>query len=174
MRVSALLALALVAAGLLSGCVTRRILITSDPPGATVYRDNQPLGPTPVQEPFVYYGKYRYRLVKDGFAPLDVEPELVAPWYQYTGIDLIAENFIPFTFRDTQHLHFELKPLEQVPHDVVRSSAEALRAQGQTIGPPPGTQPRRSRKENSFVPEAPPLTGITLPSTSGAPSREAP
>lgn len=148
MRSLAWPALALVAACFASGCVTRRVIITSDPPGAIVYRDGQPLGPTPVEHPFVYYGKYRYRLVKDGYAPLDVEPELVAPWYQYPGLDVLSEVLLPFRFRDNQQLHFQLQPLEAVRHDDVRARAEELRGQGKTIGPPPGTQPpRRARKE---------------------------
>ena len=77
MKRSAWLALVLGVAVVPAGCVTRRYVITSDPPGAIVYRDGQPLGPTPVEHPFIYYGKYRYRLIKDGYAPLDVEPELV-------------------------------------------------------------------------------------------------
>src|SRR4051794_32563629 len=78
--------LALLLVGLPAGCVTRRYVITSDPPGAIVYRDNQYLGPTPVEEPFVYYGKYRFRLVADGYQVMDVEPELVPPWYEWTGV----------------------------------------------------------------------------------------
>src|SRR5262245_59751082 len=116
------LALALVVAGFSSGCVTRRVLITSDPPGAIVYRNGQPIGATPVEHPFVYYGKYRYRLVKDGFAPLDVEPELSTPWFQYVGLDFISENLVPFTIRDTQALHYQLAPLSAVRHDDVRAA----------------------------------------------------
>ena len=75
MRATLCATLALLAAGLSSGCVTRRMMITSDPPGAQVYVDGQPIGATPVERPFVYYGKYRYRLVKDCYQPLDVEPQ---------------------------------------------------------------------------------------------------
>jgi len=153
------LGLALFAAGLSSGCVTRRVMITSDPPGAIVYRDGQPLGPTPVEQPFVYYGKYRYRLVKDGYAPLDVEPELCPPWYQYPGIDFIAETLIPYPFRDVQQVHFVLQPLETVRNDDVRSAAEILRGRGKQIGPavPP---PRRAGKES---PADGPFVGVAPP-----------
>lgn len=131
---------ALLLATLSTGCVTRRYLITSDPPGAIVYRDGQPIGATPVEEPFVYYGKYRFRLVKDGYAPLDVEPELVAPWYQWPGVDFITENFFLYTFRDVQGLHFQLQPLEMMRPDDIRARAENLRSRGQAIQTPPGTE----------------------------------
>src|SRR5215831_19346560 len=97
---SALLALALANSLLPAGCVTRRFVITSDPPGAIVFRDGQPIGATPVEQAFLYYGKYRFRLVKDGYQPLDVEPELCAPWYEWPGLDFVSENIIPYHFRD--------------------------------------------------------------------------
>ena len=145
MKRSACLALALVVAGLSAGCVTRRIMITSDPPGAIVYRDGQPIGATPVEEPFVYYGKYRYRLVKDGFQPLDVEPDVNAPWYEWPGIDFFSENLLPFHLRDVQAFHYQLLPLEAVRHDDVRSRAEELRNRGALIQPPADAPPRNVR-----------------------------
>lgn len=136
---SAWLVLALLLVGTSAGCVTRRYVITSDPPGAVVFRDGQPIGATPVEEPFVYYGKYRFRLVKDGYKPMDVEPELVAPWYQWPGVDLLTETIIPYPFRDVQVLHFQLQPMEQMRHDDIRGRAEQLRQQGAQIQTPPGT-----------------------------------
>src|SRR5262245_61309836 len=100
MKRCAWLALAVILGGSAAGCVTRRYVITSDPLGAIVYRDGQPIGATPVEQPFLYYGKYHFRLVKDGKQPLDVEVELCPPWYQWPGIDFVAENLIPCAFRD--------------------------------------------------------------------------
>src|SRR5205823_5070047 len=96
------------------GCVTRRYLITSDPPGALVFQDGQPIGSTPVEKPFLFYGKYRFQLVKDGYQTLDAQPDLVAPWYQYPGIDFFSEALIPYTFRDRQCFHYNLVPLQPV------------------------------------------------------------
>src|SRR5947209_701596 len=96
------LLLALILVILPTGCVTRRYVITSDPPGALVYRDGQPIGATPVEAPFIYYGKYRFQLVKDGYQTLDVEPELCAPWYEWPGLDFISENINPYPLRDIQ------------------------------------------------------------------------
>src|SRR5262245_28163923 len=108
---------ALLVAGLSAGCVSRRYVLSSDPPGAVVYRDGQPIGATPVEEPFTYYGTYSFRLVKDGYEPLDVCPELETPWYQIPGIDFISENLLLYKFRDVQRFHYQLQPLQQVRPD---------------------------------------------------------
>jgi hypothetical protein len=138
MKRTAWLVLALVSVALPTGCVTRRYLITSDPPGALVYHDGQPMGATPVEASFLYYGKYSFRLVKDGYEPLDVMPQLVTPWYEYPGIDFISETIIPFTFRDKQEFHFTLQPAVPVPVGELRTAADNLRARGAQIHPPPG------------------------------------
>ena len=44
----------------ISGCVDRRFVIESDPPGAIVYLNDKWVGPTPVDQSFTYYGKYRF------------------------------------------------------------------------------------------------------------------
>src|SRR5262249_23730204 len=102
MKRTAWLAVALVVAGLQAGCVTRRVMIPSEPPGAVVYRNGQPIGATPLEEPFVYHGHYHYRFVKDGYQPQDVYPDLVPPWYEWPGVDFVTENLVPYTFRDVQ------------------------------------------------------------------------
>ncbi len=138
MKRSAALAVALVLTLLATGCVTRRFLITTDPPGAIVFRDGQPIGATPVESSFVYYGKYHFRLVKDGYEPLDVDQEVAPPWYEIIGIDFFSENIWPFTLRDRQCFHYTLQPVVQVPHDELRRRGEELRGRGRLIQPPPG------------------------------------
>lgn len=176
----ALLALVLLAGSPL-GCVTRRYVITSDPPGAVVYRDGQYLGPTPVEEQFVFYGKYRFRLVKDNYQIMDVEPELVPPWYQWTGIDFVAENLSLLTFRDVQVLHFKLTPAEIVRPDDVKNRGETLRERGRTLpaepppqrAPAPVPPPPRPAPVSVTAPPAgppPPTAVINAPSPSPSPS----
>jgi hypothetical protein len=160
MKRSAWLAVALLVTALpTTGCVTRRFVITSDPPGALVYKDGQPIGATPVEAPFIYYGKYSFRLVKDGYEPLDVDPELVTPWYEYPVIDFVSENVIPHTFRDVQVLHFALVPLKPVVPEELKIRAQQLRDRGALIQPPPGIiQPRPA---NPPVPTLPPPAAPT-------------
>jgi hypothetical protein len=154
MKRSAWLSLALVLTALSTGCVTRRYVFTSNPPGAIVYRDGQPIGATPVEQPFLYYGKYSFRLVKDGYEPLDVLPDLAPPWYQYPLVDFFSENVIPYTFRDVRVLHFELKPLTPVRPEDLKSRANELKGRGALIQPPPGI---------AVPPRNPPPSPATLP-----------
>lgn len=155
MKRTGLLLLAL-AAGLVSaGCVTRRVLITSEPSGAMVYYNGQPIGTTPVDMTFTYYGVYRFRLERDGCEPVDFERVLVAPWYQWPGVDLVTENVIPYTFRDRQALHFELPPAKSYPHDQLKARAAELQGMAKNLHPHPGAQPPPPRSSPQTAPPQP-------------------
>jgi hypothetical protein len=158
MKRSAWLAAALLASSG-AGCVTRTYVISSDPPGAVVYRNGERLpGATPLEENFVYYGKYHFRLVKDGYEPLDVDQEVPAPWYEYPPLDAVSEILNPFKLRDVHRFHYVLQPAQPVRPDDVRSRAEQLRGQGQQIGPPravPGGPPKAVPP-----PAPPPVSGL--------------
>ena len=122
----------------LSGCVERRFVITTDPFGAVVYNENEvPIGAAPADQAFTYYGKYRFRLVKDGYQTKIVEERIKAPWYEWPGLDFVSENLLPFTVRDIRRLHYKLDPIEAVPPERVRSEGELLRQRGLTIGTDP-------------------------------------
>jgi hypothetical protein len=133
--ISGLLGVALVA-GLLTGCVERRYLITTDQPGAIVYENGKPIGATPVDRTFVYYGKYRFTIVKDGCQTLVVDEYLRAPWFEYPLVDFLSENVLPFTIRDIRRLHYTLQPTPVVPPDAVLGAGQQLRARGRNIGVP--------------------------------------
>jgi hypothetical protein len=136
---TAWLGAALVVAAASVGCVERRYVVTSDPPGALVYRNGVPLGPTPVDDFFVYYGSYDLTLVKDGFETLHARVKIDAPWYEYPPIDFVAENLFPYTIRDIRdggQFHFTLQPLQAVRADDVLHRATELRERGRTLGPP--------------------------------------
>ncbi len=142
------LALALLLLAGLAGCVERRMVIITDPPYAIVLDEkNQPIGASPVDRTFTYYGKYRFRLVKDGYETLIVEEKVRPPWYEYFPLDFIAENLLPFTLRDVRYFKYTLQPAQLVPAGTVLEQAEQLRARGKTIGtplpetPPPPTTP---------------------------------
>ena len=169
MKRTGLLAAALLLGLMPAGCVTRRVMITSNPTGAIVYRNGQPLGPTPVEEPFIYYGRYHYRLEHDGCEPVDFYPELVAPWYQYPGIDFVTENIVPWPFRDKQVLHFDLPPLKAVRLEDIRARAEQLQDQAKTIQRPADAAPLPPRTR-----PAPPSLPAPRPVTPAAPNPGSP
>jgi hypothetical protein len=142
---------ALCAAGL-SGCVERRFVISSEPFGAIVYDEKgQPVGASPADRQFTYYGKYRFTLVRDGYQTLIVEEQVKAPWYEYFPLDFIAENVIPFTIRDVRHFNYQLQPAQVVPAETVLEQAQQRRAYGKTKGVP-------------LTPEVPPPASVAVPS----------
>ncbi|MFO0964447.1 MAG: PEGA domain-containing protein [Gemmataceae bacterium] len=123
------------------GCVERRFVITSDPPGAIVYdENNNPLGATPVDKPFTYYGKYRFTLVKDGHQTTVIEQDVKAPWYDVFLVDFVSENLLPFTLRDVHRIGGDtgvpLAPAQIPPPEPVLKSASDLRVFGRSIGVP--------------------------------------
>lgn len=137
----------LLSATLLTGCVERRFIIESAPPGAQVLHNGQVIGQTPVDEAFVYYGLHDFTLVKDGYETLHVKEKVRSPWYEFPGLDFFSENIVPYKFRDVRRLRYQMVPLKQVPPDGVLRRATDLREQGRRIGdapltPPPAVPPR--------------------------------
>ena len=132
--------------GLLTGCVERRFIITTDPPGATVYNEKDMrmgggVGAAPTEEEFVYYGGYDFKLVRDGYETMVVHENVRAPFYEWFLLDFFSENVIPFTFRDIRRFHYQLQPKQVVPPDTVLQKATALRQRGLGIGVPLPNQP---------------------------------
>jgi hypothetical protein len=119
-----------------AGCVERRFVVNSDPPGALVYHNGIYLGATPVDGYLTYYGKQQFRLMKEGYETLDIVQPYMPPWYQIPGVDFFSENVWPFKLRDVRSFHYTLTPLQMVRPDDVRQQAEELRARGQSIGVP--------------------------------------
>lgn len=136
-----------------AGCVRRRLLVRSDPPGAMVYVDDYQVGTTPVAVDFTYYGTRKIKLVKDGYQTLTVYQEVPAPWYQWPGIDFVSENLVPQTMYDRRVLHYQLTPQAVVPTDQLLDRAEQLR---RGTFPSPGT------------PAGQPFSGASLPPPPGS------
>ncbi len=157
----------------LTGCVDRRYVIQSDPPGALVLRNGQPIGCTPVDDHFTYYGKYDFTLIKDGYETQKIEQDICAPWYEYPLIDFFTENLIPFKIRDVRRFNYQMQPVKTVRTDEVLQRAEQLRTQGQSIGAPraipphtgPAPQPTPSAPlpTPSVVPPQPPTLSPPQP-----------
>ena len=128
--------LALAALAGLSGCVDRRFVIESDPPGAVVYVNNKYVGATPVDLPFTYYGKYRFTFVADGYETLTVDETIKPPWYEYFPVEFFSENVLPLTVSDLRNIHKPMQPMAITSPEEIRARADQLRAQGQSIGVP--------------------------------------
>jgi hypothetical protein len=128
---------------LVAGCVERRMVITTEPFGAIVYDErNVPLSASPADHPFTYYGKYRFKIVKDGYETLVVEENVQPPWYEWLGLDFVSETLLPWTLRDVRRFHYKLQPVVIVPPETVLEQGKLLRARGLTVGEPLPPQSR--------------------------------
>lgn len=111
------------------GCVRRRMTVRTSPPGATVSVDNQVIGTTPAASSFVYYGTREFRIEKDGYRTETIKRRLNPPWYEFPGIDFVAETLWPGEIRDERMIDVELVPKTLEPSDDVVQRADALRTQ---------------------------------------------
>jgi hypothetical protein len=135
-----LLIAAVVVAGM-SGCIEQRYVIESDPPGALVLVNGQPLGITPVDGYFTYYGTYDFTLVKDGYETKAVRQKLAAPWYELPGVDFLTENVYPVKVEDVRRFRYTLDPLVQIREGDLLQQADQLRGRGKAVNGEPGPQP---------------------------------
>jgi hypothetical protein len=172
-----------VSAALLTGCVERRYVIETDPPGAIVYRNGKELGASPVDDHFVYYGKYDFTIKKDGYQTQQIPQEIPAPWYQWFPLDFVTEVLVPVQLEDVRHFRYVLLPAEQPRIDDLLRESENLRNRGHNLPPPPGgysppappavvpptppgpppLQGRQIGPQRSDGPNPAPATGATLP-----------
>lgn len=132
---------------LTAGCVERRFIIESDPPGAVVIHNGVYLGPAPADGYISYYGKQQFQLMKPGYETLDVAQSYLPAWYDWPGIDFFTENIWPFKLRDVRKFRYTMRPLATIRPDEVQQRAEELRARGRTLGVPRDPRP---------IPAAPP------------------
>ncbi|MCC5823940.1 MAG: PEGA domain-containing protein [Phycisphaerales bacterium] len=106
MRSAALLIVALL---LLPACAERRIRVTSEPPGARVWLNDEDIGRTPTEARFTFYGHYDLRLELEGHEPYHARHTARAPLHEYPGPDLVAAA-IPANIRHLVEWHIELSP----------------------------------------------------------------
>lgn len=111
------------------GCVRRRMTVRTNPPGATISVDNQVIGSSPAAANFVYYGTREFRIEKDGFRTETIRRRFDPPWYEFPGVDFIAETLWPGEIRDERIIDVELVPKEMQPTEQVLERADSLRQQ---------------------------------------------
>lgn len=93
----------------LPGCLTRRITVTSNPAGATVWLNDAEVGRTPLSTDFTYYGDYDVRVKLEGYEPINERMTAQAPIQEIPPIDLVAEAF-PSKIDHEVKWHFDLVP----------------------------------------------------------------
>lgn len=112
---------------ILTGCLERTITVTSEPPGAIVYLNDEEIGRTPVTVPFTFYGTYDVRLTLPGYKVMAVAQQAKTPWYEIPGPDLIAEALPGKTLTELKW-HYKLEPAQPVSEDALLDRASQLRA----------------------------------------------
>ncbi len=94
-------------AALLGGCRSKQVVITSNPPGATVMLNDVEVGRTPTTAGFTHYGVYDVLLTLEGYEPLRTEARASAPVYDWPPLDLVTA---PIPGETTIRWHFTLQP----------------------------------------------------------------
>lgn len=125
------LAAAMVVVGLGSGCVSRRMMVYSDPPGALVLLEGKEIGYTPVAVDFLYYGTREFTLIKDGYETKTVMQKVPAPWYQWPVIEFFADNFALHTISDRRAFTYTLEPRRILSNEEILHRGEQLRSEAQ-------------------------------------------
>lgn len=113
------------------GCVSRRMIVHSNPPGAMVLIEGKEVGYTPAGIDFTYYGTRELTLIKDGY---ETKTELVpvkAPWYEWPVIEFFSDNLLPGRITDRREIHFDLEPKRMVPNQDLLNRGRSLRDEAQ-------------------------------------------
>jgi hypothetical protein len=144
------------------GCVQRRMIVRSNPPGALLYVDDYEIGTTPIATDFTYYGTRKFRLVKDGYETLTTMVSIPPPWYEYVPLDFVSENFVPGTIRDQRPLDFQLKPQTVIPTEQLMARAESIRRGAHSVAGAATAAPVPASPASGPYPPAPPQNGIEV------------
>ncbi|MCE9638492.1 MAG: PEGA domain-containing protein [Planctomycetes bacterium] len=110
-RLSSGVVLAASVALVVGGCVERKLVIRSDPPGAIVSLEDTVLDQrTPLELPFDWDGVRRVTLQAPGYRTLQTTAAIDARWYDWFPLDAFAQFLYPGTIRDMRMFDFTLEP----------------------------------------------------------------
>ena len=109
-----------------SGCVRRKVAITSTPSEALVWVNSQEIGRTPLEFECTYDGVYDVRLMHAECVALSTSASTDPPVWDLPGLDFFAE-ILPVEFTRDVAWHFELEPSSLDPQKRLEA-ARAMRA----------------------------------------------
>jgi hypothetical protein len=116
------------------GCVRRTLTITTEPPNARVFLNDQEIGRTRVSTDFTWYGDYDVVIRKEGYKTVQTHWKIDAPWYQIVPLDFFVEVLWPWDVHDSRERHFVLEPQEIPTVEEVVQRAEETREQAYQAG----------------------------------------
>lgn len=122
-------------APMLTGCVRRTMTITTEPPNALVYLNDQEIGRTELSTDFLWYGDYDIVIRKEGFQTLTTNWKVKPPWYQIPPLDLFFEAIWPGRIHDQRAKHFVLEPAQ--PPTAEELANRALETRESAVNPAP-------------------------------------
>lgn len=103
----------LLSAALATGCVERKLIVRSDPPGAAIYVDGElkgVAGAKGLSVPFEAYGTRAVVARLEGHVPRRAFVELSVPWYQVFPLGLFSDLLWPGTIVDEHQAALKLTP----------------------------------------------------------------
>ena len=130
-----------------TGGVRRRLTVRTQPPGASVYVDNQYVGVSPTATPVTYYATREIQVVKDGYRTETVLRKFNPPWYQFPPLDFVTDTLWPKKIRDERIVDITMVPQQIISSDELQARANGLRiqaAQGVASPLPPTVAPSTS------------------------------
>jgi hypothetical protein len=111
-----------------AGCVERKLTIVTQPENATVWLNDEEIGTTPVTVDFNWYGDYRVRIEKSGYAIINTHKKLKPPFYDRFPIDFFAQHLWPRRIVDTYTWNYELAPYQAPDPEELVKAANAAKA----------------------------------------------
>ncbi len=129
-RRAALAAALLLAAVALPGCVSRKLFLKTEPPGAVVFLDGARAGVTPYEGELPAYGTRRVEFDLPGYRRRVELLELAWPWWQYVPLDMVTDLLVPWTIEDHREFSFALEAVdpEQATWDDARAARERMQS----------------------------------------------
>jgi hypothetical protein len=149
-----------------SGCVRRRMIVRSNPPGASVYVDKQLIGMTPAASAFTYYGTREIEVVADGFRTEKVLRKISPPWYQIPPFDFFSETLWPWEVRDERIIDITLVPEQPLTSETLMARADNFRLQSAQGIATPIPEPFQAENTPQSIPYVP--TELTPPPMGGS------
>ncbi len=117
-----------------SGCVVSKMVVKSDPEGATVHFDDEDKGITPASFTFDFYGNREIKLEKDGYQTKRELVRLKPPLYARFPLDIFFDLLLPFKITDKHTYTCTLSPIKPADTQKVLRRGEALRQEAITSG----------------------------------------
>jgi hypothetical protein len=122
----------------LTGCTSRGITVTSNPPGAELSINRRVVGKTPMRLGFTHYGTYRIEMRLKGYEVFVKEEELKPGFYGYDPAAFVADNLVPARLNDEIYLHYVLTKIDQKDDRTALLDRAASARDGESTHPKTG------------------------------------